>query len=220
MSLLRRRRRSWVVAALFILLITAAIRWQAILTSIGSFLVDSEPPQRADLVLVLGGDFWGPRVLAGGELARLGYAPLALFSGPVYHERPQGELSVEFLAQKGYPAKLFQFFFTNATSTIAEAKDLRAELDRRKAKRVLLVTASYHSRRAKLVLTLFCPGVKFISVPASDPNYHVLEWWNDQRSRRFVFLEWSKILGTLLVSYPADVVARLFGRGLLAQPDK
>jgi hypothetical protein len=98
---------------------------------------------------------------------------LALFSGPLYHERPQGQLSVEFLVQKGYPAKLLQFVFTNATSTIAEAKDLRAELIRRKAKRVLLVTASYHSRRAKLLMTLFCPGVKFMSIPAPDPNYHV-----------------------------------------------
>jgi uncharacterized SAM-binding protein YcdF (DUF218 family) len=217
---LLRHRRNWVVAALFILVITGGICWQSILTSLGSFLVDSEPPQRADLVLVLGGDFWGPRVLTGAELARLGYAPLALFSGPPYHERPQGELSIEFLVQKGYPARLFQSFFTNATSTITEAKDLRVELVRRKAKRVILVTASYHSRRAKMVLTLFCPGVTFISVPAPDPHYHVPEWWNDNSSRRFALLEWSKMLGTVLVSYPTYVVARLFGRGLLAQPNK
>jgi hypothetical protein len=64
------------------------------------------------------------------------------------------------------------------------------------------------------VLTLFCPGVQFIPVPARDPRFHVAEWWNDDWSRRLFFSEWSKIVGTVLVSYPTYVVSRLFGRGM------
>jgi uncharacterized SAM-binding protein YcdF (DUF218 family) len=61
---------------------------------------------------------------------------------------------------------------------------LRAELARRGVKRVLLVTASFHSRRSAIVFHLFCPGIQFISVPASDPYYHPDTWWMDASSQR------------------------------------
>jgi uncharacterized SAM-binding protein YcdF (DUF218 family) len=179
------------------------IRWQATLTSLGSFLVDSQPPRRADLILVLGGDFWGPRVLTGAELARLRYAPIALISGPPYRGRPEGEFAIDLLVQKGYPRELFQVFGHHAGSTIGEANALRGELARRHVRRVLLVTSAYHSRRAIIVLTLFCPGVRFISVPAPDSRYHAAGWWNDESSRQVFFSEWAKILGSLLVAYLA-----------------
>jgi len=206
------RRWAGFLTVCFILLCAiVAVRWQATLTFLGGFLVDSQPPQQADLIVVLGGDFWGPRVLTGAELVRDRYAPVALFSGPPYQGRPQGELSVEFLVKKGYPKELFQVFANNARSTIAEANALRGELARRHVRRVLLVTSSYHSRRAAIVLTLYCPGVRFISIPAYDPHYHVAKWWSDANSRALFFSEWTKILGTVLVAYPTHFVSRLFG---------
>lgn len=202
------------LAGFLILTAVLGIRWQATLTSLGSFLVDSQPPRRADLILVLGGDFWGPRVLTGAELARLRYAPIALISGPPYRGRPEGEFAVDFLVQKGYPRELFQVFGHHADSTIAEANALRGERARRHVRRVLLVTSAYHSRRATIVLTLFCPGVRFISVPAPDSHYHAAGWWNDDSSRQLFFSEWAKILGSLLVAYPTYAISRLFHRGM------
>jgi uncharacterized SAM-binding protein YcdF (DUF218 family) len=205
-------RAGVLTACVAILIVTiAAIRWQATLTSLGSFLVDSQPPQRADLIVVLGGDFWGPRVLTGAELARLRYAPIALFSGPPYQGRPEGGMAIDFLVQRGYPRDLFQVFAIHADSTIGEANALRGELTRRHVRRVLLVTSSYHSRRATIALTLLCPGVQFISVPAPDPHYHIVQWWNDDSSRQLFFSEWSKIVGSLLVAYPSYVASRIFG---------
>ena len=200
-----------VVVAIFA--VAAAIRWQSTLTFLGEFLVDSQPPQYSDLIVVLGGGFWGPRVITGAELAKQRFAPMALMSGPPYHGRPQGELAIDFLVKQGYSRGLFQVFATEAQSTIAEANDLRAELARRHVRRVLLVTSDYHSRRATIVMSLFCPGVSFISVPAPDPHYHVAEWWNDESSRHLFFSEWSKILGSVLVAYPAHTVSRLLGGG-------
>lgn len=195
---------------LLIVVAVFAVRWQATLTGLGSFLVDSQPPQRADLIVVLGGDFWGPRVLTGAELARLGYAPIAVFSGPPYYGQSQGELAVDFLVKNGYPREILEVFANQAHSTIAEANVLRGELARRRVKRVLLVTSSYHSRRATIVLTLFCPGVEFISIPASDPHYQAAGWWNDQSSRHLFFSEWTKIAGSVLLGLPTYVRLRLF----------
>ena len=208
-----RRTSLWAAIVVIILVATAAVRWQATLTWLGAFLVDSQPPQPADLILVLGGDFWGPRVLTGAELAIASYAPIVLLSGPPYKDRPEGEAAVDFLVEKGYPKTLLQVFAHHGASTIAEAKAIRGELARRRVKRVLFVTSSYHSRRAAIVLTLFCPGVRFISVPAADPHYHVAEWWKDDSSRKLFYSEWVKIAGSVFWAYPRSVVSRFVGGG-------
>jgi len=183
---------------LLILIAILLIRCKSCLSYLGRFLVDSQPPQPADLIVVLGGDFWGPRVTKGADLAKEGYAPLVLFSGPPYQGRPEGELAIAFLVQRGYPAKLFAVFPHTAKSTIAEAKALRGELARRGARRVILVTSSYHSRRGALVLYAVCPGIDFISVPAPDPNYDADNWWNEGDSRKLFVSEWTKILWFVL----------------------
>jgi len=152
--------------------------------------------------VVLGGDFYGPRVIKGADLAKEGYAPSVLFSGTIYQGRPEGERAIEFLVQRGYPAKLFVVFPHTAQSTIAEAMALRGELARRRARRVIVVTSSYHSRRAAIVLQLFCPEIDFISVPAPDPHYDANNWWKEGGSRKLFFSEWAKIVGSVLVGYP------------------
>jgi uncharacterized SAM-binding protein YcdF (DUF218 family) len=177
------------------------IRWQSTLNCLGGFLVSAQNPRSADLILVLAGDFWGPRVLKGADLALQGYAPVALMSGTPYQGRPDGELAIEFLVQKGYPKRLFQSFAHNSRSTIEEALALRPELARRGVTRVLLVTTAYHSRRAAIVFTLFCPGIQFIAIAAPDA-YQPNRWWRDPGSKRLFYSEWSKILGTVLVAYP------------------
>jgi len=199
-------KRPWFTRSLLLLAIALAAislaRWEAILSYLGDYLVAVEDPKPADLILVLAGDFWGPRVLKGADLAVQGYAPLALFSGTPYQGRMDGEMAIEFLAKRGYPTRSFQSFGHHSTSTIAEAMVLRPELTRRKVKRVLLVTSSYHSRRASMVFRLFCPGIDFIAIPAPDPQYRPRDWWKDASSRRFFFAEWSKIIGTLVFVYP------------------
>lgn len=187
------------------------IRWQGTLNVLGRFLVCSDPPQSADLVLVLAGDFFGARVLKGGDLVRAGYAPLGLISGTPYQGRLEGELAIEFLAQQGYPARLFQSYGHNAKSTIEEAIALRPELARRGVKRVLLVTTAYHTRRAAIVFRLFCPGIRFIAIPAPD-LYRPDGWWDDSTSRKLFFSEWRKILGTVLVVYPTYRLEKIGGR--------
>ena len=189
------------------LAVVLLIRWQAALSVLGGYLIDSEAPRPADLILVIGGDFWGPRVVKAAELGTVGYASTVLISGPPYRGRPEGELAVDFLVKRGFPGEMFAVFPIAAGSTIGEALALRAELARRRVKRVILVTSSYHSRRAAMVFRLFCPGIRFISVPPSD-SFYAAGWWKSPASREIVFSEWTKILGTLTIAYPSYLVSR------------
>src|SRR5579872_378799 len=146
----------------------ALIRWQVVLNWLGNYLVCSDPREPADLAVVMGGDFWGPRVLTGAQIGAQGLAPLVLISGPPYAGRPEGELAVEFLVKQGYPRNLFAVFAHDQPSTLGEVLALRGELMRRGVKRVIVVTSSFHSRRCVILFRLFCPGIRFWSVPAPD----------------------------------------------------
>jgi uncharacterized SAM-binding protein YcdF (DUF218 family) len=208
------RRRTWRIVGLSLLTVAGilaleiALNWRTTLSLLGGYLVSNDPPQRADLILVMGGDFWGPRVLKAAELGVRGYAPVVLISGPPYGGRPEGELAVEFLAVKGYPRRLFQVFGHNAPSTIGEAIALRGELERRGARRVIVVTSDYHSRRCQIVLRLFCPGIQFLSSPAYE-NFKAADWWTDPDAKQKFYSEWTKILGTVFVAFPRHEVASL-----------
>lgn len=185
------------------LLVVAAIRWQATLNWLGNYLVCSDPLEPADLILVMGGDFWGPRVSTAAELEVQGLAPLVLISGPHYSGRPEGELAIEFLVKQGYPRDKFASFAHSEPSTLGEVRVLANELSRRGVKRVIVVTSSFHSRRCALLFRLFCPGIHFISAPAPDSHYRADEWWNDPNSHELFVSEWTKILGSVLIAYPA-----------------
>ena len=140
------------------------------------------------------------------DLALEGYAPLVLISGPPYGsaDRPEGEFAVEYLVSHGYPKQLFAVFGHHAPSTIDEAIALGPELRRRQVKRVILVTSAYHSRRANIVMHLFCDSrIQVISVPAPDPQYNADLWWDDPESRKKFFSEWRKIAGSVFWVYPA-----------------
>ena len=180
----------------------ALIGWQAVLNWLGNYLVCSDALQRADLILVMGGDFWGPRVVTAAQLGGQGLAPLILISGPRYYGRPEGELAVEFLVQHGYSKNLFDVFTHDQPSTLGEVLALKGELSRRGAKRVIVVTSSYHSRRCAILFRLFCPGIRFLSAPAVDANYRPRNWWKDASSRRLFFSEWTKLFGSIAIAYP------------------
>jgi|RhiMetdeSRZDD1v2_1073273.scaffolds.fasta_scaffold116969_3 uncharacterized SAM-binding protein YcdF (DUF218 family) len=198
------------------LLLASLIFYPVTLTGLAKLLTLSQRPEPADLILVLGGDFWGPRSLMGAELGARGLAKKVLISGPPYRYNPEGkdqpesELSIVFLVEKGYRREMFLSFPNTTKSTIDEALAVCPELNRLGAKKVLLVTSSYHSGRANLVFNLYCPDVRFRSVPAPDPQFEVNNWWKTESFRKIFFSEWQKIIGTVFWKYPQRQLQRLW----------
>jgi uncharacterized SAM-binding protein YcdF (DUF218 family) len=192
-------------------LLLAAAFYPSVLTRLAMFLTLSEQPEKVDLILVLGGDFWGPRALKGAELGSRGYAKRVLISGPPYRDRPESELSIQFLIEKGFPRDLFLSFPNTTSSTIEEAIAVCPELHRLGAKRVLIVTSAYHSRRANIVFRLFCPEVHFLSTATPDTQFEAQNWWKTPRYRNIFFSEWEKIVGTVFWEYPKHNL-KLLGR--------
>ena len=179
------------------LALLAALFHQTLLAAAGSYLVRAEAPQKADLALVLAGDYVGRRILAAAELARQGYVPKVLVSGPAgFYGVHECELSIPFAVKHGYPESYFLHFENDARSTAQEARDAVGELDRLSAHKVLLVTSDYHTRRAGNTFRDAAPGVQFVIVAAPDGDFTASGWWRTREGRKIWLMEWIKTVAS------------------------
>ena len=164
-----------------------------LLTALGSYLDQSSPPQKADAVFVLAGDFAGDRILKAGELVREGYAPKALVSGPAgLYGRYESELAISFAENAGYPSSYFVAFPNHAKSTREEAAAAVQQLRAWGAHRVLLVTNNFHCRRAGQAFRREAPDLAFTMVEAPNPYFSVNGWWRNREGRKIFLIEWLK----------------------------
>lgn len=161
----------------------------------GSYLVVTEPPQKADAALVLAGDVSGNRLFKGAELVKAGYAPLLLVSGPVkYYERNEADLAIELAVQRGWPASYFEALRTDAHSTQEEAEKALTEVRRRGVRRLLVVTSDFHTRRSSRIYRRLAPDLEIQMVAAPTPDYEPDGWWRTRQSRKTWLTEWQKMI--------------------------
>jgi uncharacterized SAM-binding protein YcdF (DUF218 family) len=201
---LTNRPRRWLLstlaATLLVLLLILAFRRQ-VLTGLGESLVVSDPLEQADLIYVFAGDFWGSRVLFGAKLGMQGWAPRVILSGGRYMDSYASDLSVDFAVGQGYPRSLFVPVRLEARSTVDEARAMGPVFHRLGARRIILVTSNFHSRRAEQVFRLFLPEFDFRMEASPDDAFHPGDWWGSERERDLLFGEYEKMIGTLLVRF-------------------
>ncbi len=199
-----KRRGRWLPSALLVALVLTLILLafhQQVLAGLGESLVVSDPLKHADLIYVLAGDFWGSRVLVGANLGSQGWAPKVIMAGGDYVNRPTSDLAVDFAAQHGYPRNLFLPIRLEAHSTVDEARAMGPIFHRLGAKRIILVTSNFHSRRAAQVFRLFLPEFDFRMEGSPDDAFDPQAWWKKPQERHLVFSEYQKMTGTLLVRF-------------------
>ena len=168
------------------------------LPSLGNFLIQADDPVKADMIVVLGGDWYGNRVLKGGELVRQGYAPKALVSGPPHHYGvPECDLAIALARRHGYPEEYFERYPLEANSTVEEAGALAQSLRARGARRILVVTSDYHTRRAGRIWREAAPYLDIRMVASKDKHFHAESWWTSREGQKIWLMEWAKVLTSL-----------------------
>jgi uncharacterized SAM-binding protein YcdF (DUF218 family) len=169
------------------------------LSAIGRALIHDDGPAKADIAVVLAGDYWGNRIIKGGELVQLGYVPAALVSGPSgFYGQYECAPAIAYAVRRGSKREWFIPFPNKARSTEEEAWAILPELHRRNAHRMLLVTSDYHTRRA---LRIFRRTEKKMggrmeirTVAAPDEEFHPDCWWRSRQGQKVAFMEWTKTL--------------------------
>ena len=191
MAILRPSARKWIIAALLIAGVGAARPlW---LRAFGGYLVQSEEPVRADVAVVVAGDYYGHRILKAAELVRQGFTGVVLVSGPDgMYGYGEAELAIPFAVRHGYPASWFVALPHKARSTREEALAVAPELRKRAVRKCLLVTSNYHTRRAGSIFRSALPEIEFRVVAAQDEFFQPGDWWKTRQGQKQFMLEWMK----------------------------
>lgn len=181
--------------ALIAIAVLGFIFHNAVLAALGSYLIKADSPEKADIALVLAGDGEGNRILAAAQLARQGYVPKVLVSGPsgIYGQY-ECDLAIPFAVKSGYPASYFLHFENNARSTQEEARDAIVRLHQLGVHKALLVTSDYHTRRAGKIYRTAAPDLQFVVVAAPDTYFTAGGWWHNRQGEKIAFNEWIKTL--------------------------
>jgi uncharacterized SAM-binding protein YcdF (DUF218 family) len=163
-------------------------------------LVEDDGAQKADAILVLGGDDYGARIVKGAELAKAGYAPFVLVSGTVSLLGHSSDMTIEYAERKGFPSSLFRAvpLPPGTDSTRQEADYLGPYLKANKLQRILLVTSNYHSRRAASIWRKENPTLDLDVVPSPDPYFTLDGWWKSRHGKKTFLYEWMKTVSTWL----------------------
>jgi uncharacterized SAM-binding protein YcdF (DUF218 family) len=190
------RNKLLVAAALVVI---AALTHSVWMGWMGAWLVHSDPPFHADVIVALAGDPYGHRILKAAELVESGFASKVLVSGPPgFYDLHESDLAIPFVVRRGYPPDWFIAVPHNAHSTEEEGLALLPELIKLHAHRVIVVTVDFHSARALRLLRASWPGIEIRMVTAQDDFFSANGWWHNREGRKIFLLEWTKTLTSLV----------------------
>jgi len=190
-------RRSSLFLKLFVCMIVglallaAAHAWW--MSALARLLVRNDGPVRADIAVVLAGDYYGNRIVHAAELVKQGYVPNVLVSGPhMMYGQYECDLAIPFAVKLGYPENWFIRAPNEALSTRDEAAAILPDLRRRGVHRFLLVTSDFHTARAARIYRAAAPDLDMHVVTAPDRYFRADGWWHNREGQKIFFIEWMK----------------------------
>jgi uncharacterized SAM-binding protein YcdF (DUF218 family) len=166
-----------------------------LILDLGHILDKTDTLAPADAIVVLGGDGNYHRMRQAAELWKQSYAPLVAFSLPPAELELLGtpeRTTCEVAAKLGL-APNAEVFAGGATSTYEEAQLLGDMVKQRLWHRLIIVTDSYHTRRAAQTFRAVLPGATIMVVAAPSPTYDVGRWWNNKEGLTGVMNEVVKL---------------------------
>jgi uncharacterized SAM-binding protein YcdF (DUF218 family) len=191
-------RRSKFLLAIVAIAACAFLLKDRLLEQCYTMLVQSDPPVKAGIAVVLSGDGYGQRIMTGGDMVRAGYVPVALVTGPTgYYEIPECDTAIDFAVRHGYPASYFEHFHDPSLKTTEdEARAVMAELNKRHVRSILLVTSTYHTARAGRLFRRNPYGITVRVIAA--PDHEADNWRSSREGRKRLFFEWTKTVAGML----------------------
>lgn len=186
--------RKWLVALALVIAIYASRHFW--LRQMGEFLLHAEPPQSADVAVVLAGDGYGHRILKAVECYREGYVKQVMVDGPRgFYGFDESALAIRFAVDRGAPKEIFIPLPMRSRSTFAEARSIDAELRKRNMHKALIVTSNFHTRRTYSIFRrVGSPGIQYIIVAAPDEDFAPDDWWHSRDAEKVLFFEYVKLL--------------------------
>lgn len=185
-----------------LLLLTLAWYFRAPLlrSLIHAWIVD-EPPEHADVIVILGGGEQY-RATKAAELYRAGLAPLILI--PQQPPRPTDVLNItvpthsvnlQVLTAQGVPSSAIQLMETPVQNTKEEAEAVKVWAAKNHAQKILIPTDIWHTRRTHWIFQRTLGDKADITVVAVNPDEYTYDnWWQNEQGLIFFEVEVSKMI--------------------------
>ena len=184
-------RNVLVAGVLLLLLVVLAYSFRApILTGIADVLIVNDTLQPADIIFLLNSDY-NTRPFRASELYKQGLAPVVVIArsentpavdlGLIPNDT---DISVGVMEKLGIPAdKIIVLPFPGGvTSTFDEADTLKQYVQANHLHKIILVTSSFHTRRAKWIFDRELAGLpvtlEIVAVPYA--TFDQTNWWKNE----------------------------------------
>ena len=184
--------------------------WKAVVTAIfilgvviiafrsGNYLVVNHP-ERSDVIVVLAGDHNDLRYWRGLQLLREQYGRRMLVDAPAdrLYGHSYAEYAADFVRQSaGESGTQIIICAVTKDSTVQEASDIRRCLAQVQPTptAALVVTNSYHTRRALSILRSRLPQYKWSVAAVDDTEIFDTRWWKNREWAKICVYEWEKLL--------------------------
>ena len=176
--------------AAMVLLLTIGVGW---------FIAPRDDLQKSDMIIVVSGGDTAKRTQEGVRLWKDDWAPIIAFSGAAADKGTSNAAVMRSQAiASGVPANAI-LVEEGSTNTIENAELLKPIVASQNAKRVIVVSSPYHTRRVKVTFEkVFGPDYQFIMAPAIDSQWARSSWWKQPET---IDLTWQELKKTLYVAF-------------------
>jgi hypothetical protein len=167
----------------------------------GSFWIVDEGPVASDAIVILGDDNYnGDRATRAADLLKAGWAPRIVASGRGLRSYASvAELEEHDLTDRGVPITAIVRFAHRADDTRDEAAAISQLISSRGWKTIILVTSTFHTRRARYICERsFPPGTALRVVAARDSDFDPDNWW---RTRTGVKIFAHELIGMVVAMW-------------------
>ncbi|MFQ5926639.1 MAG: YdcF family protein [Terriglobia bacterium] len=182
-----------VLLALLVLFFLLYLVRGPLLRVLGEWWVVSDELEKAQAIVVLGGDsLRGDRLARAAKLYQEGWAPRLVLVGPALRTYlSETELMQREAIALGVPAEKILRVPQPTTSTLQEALLLRPVFAEHRFRRVIVVTSNFHARRVRRIFRAVFrkQGTRVWVDAAADPRFEPRRWWQEREQRALFFLE-------------------------------
>jgi len=184
-------RNLFVAVAFLLLLVILVFAFRSqILTGIAGYLIVDDRLQPADLIFLLNSEY-DTRPFRAAELYQHGLAPIVVIAraentpvvdlGLVPNDT---DISVGVLEKLGVPSENIIILSVpgGVTSTFDEAAALRQYIGTQRIHRIILVTSTFHTRRARWIFNKTLAGLQVTLEMAAVPyvGFDQTNWWKNE----------------------------------------
>lgn len=162
------------------------------LFSAGSFLVLSESPKQANVIIVLSGG--QGRVEQAAELYKAGYAHYIILSNAKESTSSSGDM-LQTALNLGIPQDVI-YTDNAAESTYQNAEFTLTIMKEHSFQSAIVVSSDFHMRRVKLLFDrVYKKSDIELMYVGSASGYNAKRWWSERKSRETTFNEYVKMIG-------------------------